>query len=81
MIQSKVEGDSTFSVFDDPLGAVVAAAEVVAELARTPWPTSSALNVRAAVHFGAAEHRAGNWFGATVNRAARLRALAPPRRF
>jgi predicted ATPase/DNA-binding SARP family transcriptional activator/class 3 adenylate cyclase len=78
LIQSTGEGDATLSVFADPLAAVVAAAEVVAQLDRTVWPTSSALTVRAAIHIGAAEHRAGTWFGATVSRAARLRALAPP---
>jgi class 3 adenylate cyclase len=59
LIRSKGEGDSTFSVFADPVAAVVAAADVVAELRRTAWPTASALTVRVGVHVGATKHRAG----------------------
>ncbi len=40
------------------------------------WSTPNPLRVRMAVHAGAAEHRAGNWFGPTLNRTSRLLATA-----
>jgi predicted ATPase/class 3 adenylate cyclase len=77
LIQSKGEGDSTFSVFVDPAAAVEAARNVVAELAAARWPTVRPLVARVGIHVGWAERRAGSWFGSTVNRAARIRGLAP----
>jgi len=41
-----------------------------------PWSSSEPLRVRMAVHAGAAQRRAGNWFGPTLNRAARLLSTA-----
>ena len=66
LIRSKGEGDSTFSVFSDPLAAVVAACDIAAELRRTAWPTSSVLTVRVGVHVGIAKHRADSWFGTAI---------------
>lgn len=40
------------------------------------WSCDSPLRVRMAVHTGPAQHRAGNYFGPTLNRAARLMAIA-----
>jgi predicted ATPase/class 3 adenylate cyclase len=77
LIQSKGEGDSTFSVFEDPADAVHAARNVVAGLAAAEWPTVRPLVARVGIHAGWAERRGVNWFGSAVNRAARIRGLAP----
>jgi predicted ATPase/class 3 adenylate cyclase len=76
MVRSKGEGDSTFSVFEQPAGALAAAADVQGAFAGEPWPSTMALRVRVGVHTGYAEPRDGDWYGPAVNRAARLRALA-----
>ena len=78
LVRFKGEGDSTFSVFADPAAAVNAARRIVETMDVTPWPTVRPLSVRIGVHVGPAQHRGLDWFGAAVNRAARLRALAPP---
>jgi predicted ATPase/class 3 adenylate cyclase len=77
LIRSKGEGDSTFSVFSDPIAAVVTGRFIVDALAEISWPTSRPLVARVGVHVGPAERRGANWFGSTVNRAARIRSLAP----
>jgi predicted ATPase/class 3 adenylate cyclase len=41
-----------------------------------PWSSSEPVRVRMAVHAGPAQRRAGNWFGPTLNRTARLLATA-----
>jgi predicted ATPase/class 3 adenylate cyclase len=76
LVRAKGEGDSTFSVFSHPVEAVAAAAAVQQAIAAEPWPTGLGLLARAGVHTGDAELRQGDWYGPTVNRAARLRALA-----
>lgn len=70
LVKTKGEGDATFSVFDEPAAAILAAVDLQREL----LPTG--LRVRVAVHTGHAEARDGDYFGRTVNRAARLRAVA-----
>jgi predicted ATPase/class 3 adenylate cyclase len=77
LIRSKGEGDSTFSVFADPLRATRAAFGIVRSMDAIEWPTEAALTMRLGVHVGPAQHRGGDWFGSTVNRTARLRGLAP----
>lgn len=71
VIKTKGEGDSTFSVFDDPADAIAAAVEIQEQLT-----TKSDLRVRMAIHTGAAETRGGDYYGPTVNRCARLRGAA-----
>jgi predicted ATPase/class 3 adenylate cyclase/Tfp pilus assembly protein PilF len=70
LLKSRGEGDSTFSVFDDPIGAVNAALDGQRELA------GGLFQVRMAIHTGDAEQRAGDYYGPTVNRCARLRGAA-----
>ena len=41
-----------------------------------PWPSSTELRVRMALHTGECEERDGDYFGPAVNRAARLEAIA-----
>jgi predicted ATPase len=74
VLKSRGEGDSTFSVFDDPVRAAAASLGLQRALAQEPWPTDAPLRVRMALHTGQAELREGDYYGPTVNRAARLRA-------
>ncbi|HVV37133.1 MAG TPA: BTAD domain-containing putative transcriptional regulator [Acidimicrobiales bacterium] len=67
LLKTKGEGDSTVSVFTDAADALRAA--VAAQRALE-------IPVRMAVHMGPVEARAGDYFGPTLNRAARLRAIA-----
>jgi len=71
----KTTGDGFHAAFGDPLDAVEAAAAAQKELHDEPWPEAQ-IRVRMAVHTGAAELRDGDYYGPTVNRAARLAALA-----
>lgn len=78
LLKSRGEGDSTFSVFQRATDAVAAAIDAVDALADENWSTPSPLEVRIAVHTGEAVEREGDYYGRTVNRAARLRAAAMP---
>jgi class 3 adenylate cyclase/tetratricopeptide (TPR) repeat protein len=76
MIGERGEGDSTFSVFHDPVSAVEAAADLARSYAAGPWPADLPLRVRIAVYTGEVKPRDGRYYGTTPNRAARLRSLA-----
>ncbi len=71
------EGDSVVGVFACASDAVAAALDVQRAFANEPWPGESPLRIRVALHTGEAQLRdAGNYFGPTVIRCARLRATA-----
>ena len=70
------EGDSHFAVFRSPADAVNCATQIQRALAAETWPEGAELSVRIGIHSGSAETRGGDYYGATVNRAARLRAIA-----
>jgi predicted ATPase/class 3 adenylate cyclase len=74
VVKSRGEGDSIFAVFGLARDAVAAATDLQRALQSEPWPTSAPLRVRMALHTGEADLRDGDYFGGTVNRAARLRA-------
>ncbi len=76
LLKHKGEGDSTVSVFGDPHAALSAAINAQRQLAAEPWPDDLDLRVRVAVHTGSAHERDGDYFGPTLNRAARLRGLS-----
>ncbi len=76
LIQSMGEGDSTFSVFQDPGAGVRAMTDVVRKIDAETWPDDLGLRIRAAAHTGEAEYRDGTYFGPAVNVAARVRSLA-----
>ncbi len=76
LLKSKGEGDATFSVFARATDAALAAASSRRAFAIEEWPEGIALGVRFAVATGEAIERDGDYFGPTVNRAARLRSLA-----
>jgi predicted ATPase/class 3 adenylate cyclase len=76
VVKARGEGDSVFAVFARATDAITAALALQEGLAAESWPAGVVLRVRAAVHTGEAELRQGDYFGGTVNRAARLRAIA-----
>jgi class 3 adenylate cyclase len=69
------EGDAVFAAFDAPTAAVEAVTQFQRELAAEPWPPGISVRVRVGVHVGEVTVRAGNVYGSTVNRCARLRGL------
>jgi len=75
-VKARGEGDSWFVVFESATDAVAGAADVQRRLAAVDWVTSPGLVVRASLHTGTADLRMGDYYGPTVNRAARLRAIA-----
>ncbi len=76
LIRSKGEGDSTFSVFASPDGAIAAAVRVQRAISDERWPGNVRVQIRAAVHTGEAERRDDDYFGLVLSRCARLRAVA-----
>ena len=78
LVKSRGEGDSTLSIFELASGAVDAAVTIVRSIAEREWSVEPPVRVRVSVHTGEAELRAGDFFGSTLSRAARLRALAGP---
>jgi class 3 adenylate cyclase len=75
VVKSKGEGDSVFAVFRHARDAVTAALVIQCALAMEKWRTSVPVRVRMAIHTGQVELREGDYYGPTVNRCARLRAL------
>ena len=76
VLKSKGEGDSTFSVFASATDAARAALDAQRALRDERWPDACPIAVRMALHTGEAVERDRDYFGRTVNRAARLRAIA-----
>src|SRR5689334_7056770 len=76
VVRSRGEGDSFFAVFSYARDAALAAVSLQRALHCEPWPAQTPLRVRAALHTGEADLRDGNYYGAAVNRCARLRAAA-----
>ncbi len=75
-VKPRGEGDSRFVVFDDAMNSVAAVAEMQRKLAATDWATPQPILVRAALHTGTADLQLGDYYGSSVNRAARIRAIA-----
>jgi WD40 repeat protein/class 3 adenylate cyclase/tRNA A-37 threonylcarbamoyl transferase component Bud32 len=75
-LKSMGEGDATVSVFSAAERAVVATIECQRRLAAESWPGDLSIRVRVALHTGEAEQRDGDYFGPTLNIAARIRGLA-----
>jgi len=76
VVKSRGEGDSIFAVFRHVRDAVSAALIAQCALAVERWATTTPLRVRMAIHTGQIELRDGDYYGPTVNRCARLRAMA-----
>src|SRR5918912_3771692 len=76
VVRPRGEGDSRFAVFPWARDAVAAAAAIQRALHEEPWPAATPIRVRMALHTGEADLRDGDYYGAAVNRCARLRAIA-----
>jgi predicted ATPase/class 3 adenylate cyclase len=72
----KTVGDAFCAAFDTAQQAVMAAVRAQLDLPKEPWPTDPPVRVRIALHTGVCEERDGDYFGPTVNRVARLEAIA-----
>jgi predicted ATPase/class 3 adenylate cyclase len=68
----KTVGDAFCVAFNTAQEALIAALESQRALHGTVWNGLDELKVRMALHTGAAEHRDGDYFGATLNRVARI---------
>ena len=75
-IKSMGEGDSTVSVFDSAPQALDAALAATRALAAEPWPGGLRIATRFGIHTGEADRRGTDYFGPTINLAARLRGQA-----
>jgi WD40 repeat protein/class 3 adenylate cyclase len=75
-LKSMGEGDATVSVFSAAGRAVLATIDCQHRLESEGWPGDLAIRVRMALHTGEADQRDGDYFGPTLNVAARIRALA-----
>ena len=76
LLKARGEGDSTFSVFQRATDAAKAALALCDSLNAAPWPDGCRITTRIALHSGEAIERDGDYYGRTVNRAARLRGVA-----
>ena len=76
LVKSGSRGDAALAAFTDASAALRCAVSIQRAFAGELWPEGATLRVRSAVHTGAAESRDGDYFGTTLNRAARLLALA-----
>ncbi len=72
----KTVGDAFCVAFSTPVEALSAAIEAQRGLAAENWGELGPLVVRMGLHSGAAEYRAGDYFGGTLNRASRIEAAA-----
>ena len=72
LLKARGEGDSTFSVFQRASDAVNAARDLQAGLSGELWSTAAPIKVRAAIHSGETVERNGDYYGPTVNLAARI---------
>src|ERR1700675_1118769 len=68
----KTGGDAFCAAFHTASDALAAALDAQRSLHREPWPEAAKLRVRMAIHSGAVEVRDGDYFGAPLNRVARL---------
>ncbi len=65
-------GDGMAAVFATANAASASAVTAQRSLAKADWPPGCELRVRMAIHVGSTTQRGGDFFGSTVNRAARL---------
>src|SRR5436190_986952 len=70
------EGDSFFVVFPEASSAVEAAVAGQRALLAEPWPEDARIRVRMGLHSGAAEQAGESLVGLSINRAARIAAVA-----
>jgi predicted ATPase/class 3 adenylate cyclase len=69
-------GDAFAAAFEDPASAAGAALQAQHLLAAEAWPEPIVIRVRMGMHTGTAQVRGGDYFGPTLNRAARIAGTA-----
>jgi predicted ATPase/class 3 adenylate cyclase/Tfp pilus assembly protein PilF len=72
----KMVGDGVHAAFGEPLDALNATLAMLQALNDAVATNGVALRVRCGLHAGPAEHRDNDYFGSTLNRAARIMAAA-----
>ncbi len=72
----KMSGDGAHAAFEDPLDALRATLELQSALATPVAAASVQLRVRCGLHVGVSERRENDFFGPSVNRAARIMSVA-----
>ena len=72
----KTTGDGFHAVFQNAADGLRACVEVQRDLIAEDWGETGPLRVRMGMHLGEAQHRAGDYYGTAVNRAARLMSAA-----
>jgi len=72
----KTTGDGMLAIFDDPARALAATLDLQRVLHDSAVSSGAPLRLRCGLHRGIVEHRDGDYFGSTVNRAARIMAAA-----
>jgi predicted ATPase/class 3 adenylate cyclase len=72
----KTIGDAFCVSFTTGHAALRAALDAQRAFATEPWPSGAVIRVRVALHTGVCQERDGDYFGPTVNRTARLMAIA-----
>ena len=75
VIRPRGEGDSRFAVFTQAEDGVRSAVDILQKLADGFPDLPFALKARIGMHTGTADLRLGDYYGSTVNRCARIRAL------
>jgi class 3 adenylate cyclase/tetratricopeptide (TPR) repeat protein len=75
MPRSQGEGDSTLTAFASVGDAIDGALAFQRAISEEPWPEGIDLRIRTGLHTGEAQIEHGDYFGAAVSRAARVRAL------
>ena len=75
LVKPRGEGDSTLSVFTQATAAVAAALALQRVLVAEEWTGGLELGTRVGLHTGEVQLRDGDYYGGTLNRAARIRAL------
>jgi len=72
----KKTGDGIHAIFDDANAALAATVDLQLALHEPAASGGAPLRVRCGLHRGVVEHRDGDYFGSTVNRAARIMSAA-----
>ena len=72
----KTRGDGAHAAFSAAADGVLAAIDAQRALAAESWPAEVPISSRMGLHTGEAEERDGDYYGTSVNRAARIMAIA-----
>jgi class 3 adenylate cyclase/tetratricopeptide (TPR) repeat protein len=76
LLKHRGEGDSTFCVFERAPDAIAAAIDAQRDIAAETWDPATPIHVRMGIHSGESIMRGRDYYGQTINRAARVRAVA-----